>query len=193
MRLSLEAQRQNIARHYPEPVLHVHPDAEEADARTCDEPRDLDGTIRAAAEREGLQHGLLRAVIRQESGFDPCAVSRKGAMGLMQLMPATAADLSVSDPFDPAENVFAGARLLRTLLDRYKGDLPLALGAYNAGPGRVDAFGTIPPIPETIDYVRKILNLLGRDPAGGRDAARGGASSPDEFSEGGGAGSERDR
>ncbi|MCL6545763.1 MAG: lytic transglycosylase domain-containing protein [Bryobacteraceae bacterium] len=116
--------------------------------------------VRAASEREGLAVDLLTAVIRQESAFRPCAVSPKGAMGLMQLMPATAQLLGVKDPFDPKENVDAGARFLKMLLSRYGGNLALALGAYNAGPGRVDAAGGVPPIPETQDYVSDILTKL---------------------------------
>ena len=114
-----------------------------------------------AAAREGLAAGLLRAVIDTESAALPCAVSSKGAMGLMQLMPATALDLAVENPLDPKENVNAGARFLKQLLARYSGDLALALGAYNAGPSRVDAAGGIPDIPETVDYVSRILSRLG--------------------------------
>jgi len=116
--------------------------------------------VRAASQREGLAVDLLTAVIRQESAFRPCAVSPKGAMGLMQLMPATAQLLGVKDPFDPKENVDAGAKFLKMLLSRYGGNLALALGAYNAGPGRVDAAGGVPPIPETQDYVNDILTRL---------------------------------
>lgn len=116
--------------------------------------------VRQAAEREGVAVDLLTAVIQQESAFRPCAVSPKGAMGLMQLMPSTAALLGVKDPFDPKENVDAGTRFLKMLLDRYSGNLALALGAYNAGPGRVDAAGGVPPIPETQDYVKEILSRL---------------------------------
>jgi soluble lytic murein transglycosylase-like protein len=118
--------------------------------------------VRQAAEREGLTVELLTAVIQQESAFRPCAVSPKGAMGLMQLMPATAGLLGVKDPFDPKENVDAGAKFLKMLLDRYGGNLALALGAYNAGPGRVDASGGIPDIEETQDYVKDILTRLAR-------------------------------
>ena len=110
-----------------------------------------------AGRSEGLAAELLRAVMRQESAFYPCAVSRRGAMGLMQLMPTTAAQLGVQDPFDPKENVGAGARFLKQLLARYGGDLALALGAYNAGPAKVDEAGGVPPLAETQDYVRKIL------------------------------------
>ena len=110
-----------------------------------------------AGQSEGLAAELLRAVMRQESSFYPCAVSRRGAMGLMQLMPTTAAQFGVQDPFDPKENVGAGARFLKQLLARYGGDLALALGAYNAGPAKVDEAGGVPPLAETQDYVRKIL------------------------------------
>jgi len=116
--------------------------------------------IQQAAQHEGLDANLLRAVARQESGFRPCAVSRKGAMGLMQLMPATAQELGVHDPFDPAESLLSGARLLKQLLERFGGDTALALGAYNAGPGRVEESSGVPQIPETINYVQQILSKL---------------------------------
>lgn len=124
---------------------------------------ELGPLVNEIAEREGLTPDLLRAVIEKESSRLPCAVSPKGALGLMQLMPGTAAELGVTDPFDPAENVTAGARLLRRLLARYGGDLALALGAYNAGPAWVDAFGALPPFRETLDYVSAILGKLRRD------------------------------
>src|SRR5262249_20621624 len=94
--------------------------------------------IDGAAQNHSLETRVLRAVIEQESGFHPCAVSPKGAKGLMQLMPDTAQQLGVKDPFDPRENVEAGATYLKQMLDRYKGDLSQALGAYNAGPAAVD-------------------------------------------------------
>lgn len=115
-----------------------------------------------AAKAEGLDRNLLRAVIQQESGFHACAVSSAGAQGLMQLMPATAGQFAVRDPFDPAENVAAGAKYLKQLLDRYRGDLFLALSAYNAGPTAVDESGGIPPFSETLGYVGAILERLGR-------------------------------
>jgi soluble lytic murein transglycosylase-like protein len=113
-----------------------------------------------AASREGLPEPLLRAVIERESGFRPCAISPKGALGLMQLLPGTAGDLGLADVFDPAENAASGARFLSRLIARYSGSLPLALAAYNAGPSRVDAAGGVPDIPETRDYVRSILGSL---------------------------------
>jgi len=103
---------------------------------------------------------LLRTVMKEESGFRPCAVSGKGAMGLMQLMGATADELGVGNAFDPRENVTAGAKFLRQLIDLYNGDLTLALSAYNAGPGRVDPSLGIPEIPETMDYVHRILSAV---------------------------------
>jgi soluble lytic murein transglycosylase-like protein len=121
---------------------------------------EMDALVERSARDYALAPGLLRAVVRRESGFHPCAVSRAGAMGLMQLMPSTAAAMGVEDPFNPAENMAGGSRFLRQMLDRYGGNLGLALGAYNAGPGRVDRTGGIPPIRETQEYVRGILEEL---------------------------------
>jgi membrane-bound lytic murein transglycosylase B len=116
--------------------------------------------VESAAKKAKVPVDLLSAVIEQESGFRPCSVSAKGAMGLMQLMPSTANDLGVQDAFDPNQNVEAGASLLKTLMDRYGGDLNRVLGAYNAGPGRVDEAGGVPAIPETMKYVEGILGRL---------------------------------
>ena len=113
--------------------------------------------IDRAAAREGLKPDLLRAVVKRESGFRTCAVSPKGAVGLMQLMPATVTRFGVADPFDPQANIETGAKFLKELLDRYTGDLRLALAAYNAGPAKVDEAAGVPAIPETQDYVREIL------------------------------------
>jgi soluble lytic murein transglycosylase-like protein len=112
--------------------------------------------IRAAAEKHGLEEALLTAVIAAESNFDSRAVSRKGARGLMQLMPETAADYGVADSFDPAQNIDGGTRYLKDLLARYDGDLRLALAAYNAGPERVERARGVPPIAETQAYVKKV-------------------------------------
>lgn len=117
--------------------------------------------IESAAKSQQVEAKLLRAVIEQESAFRPCAVSSKGALGLMQLMPATAQQLDVRDPFDPRASIEGGAKFLKQLLGRYQGDLPQALGAYNAGPGVVDQAGGIPDIPETRNYVDSILAKMG--------------------------------
>ena len=130
----------------------------------------LDPLIEAAAEKTGVESKLVRAVIDQESSGRPCALSAKGAQGLMQLMPATAEEYEVDDPFDPKQNVEAGTKLLKSLLERYKNDPALALGAYNAGPARVEQAGGVPQIPETMDYVATILDKLGFKKAAGVDA-----------------------
>jgi soluble lytic murein transglycosylase-like protein len=119
--------------------------------------------ISAAAQKQSLDPALLKAVIKQESGFNPCAVSSMGAQGLMQLMPATARELHVTNVFDPVQNVQAGATYLKQMLERYKGDLPLALVGYNAGPARADQGpGATYPL-ETQNYVASILADLGVD------------------------------
>lgn len=113
--------------------------------------------VQEHAARQSLRPDLVRAVIQVESGFNPRARSPKGAMGLMQLMPATARDLGVQNAYDPAENIRGGTIYLRQLLDRFEGDEELALAAYNAGPNAVDRHGRrIPPYRETRDYVRKV-------------------------------------
>ncbi len=119
--------------------------------------------IREAASRYGIDAKLVEALIWTESTFDPWAVSRKGAQGLMQLMPGTASLLGVREPFNPRQNIDGGVRHLRALLDRYQGSLPLALAAYNAGDEAVRSHRGVPPYPETQGYVRKILQLYGAD------------------------------
>ncbi len=119
--------------------------------------------VAAAAAREGVDARLVDAVIRVESGYRPDARSRKGAMGLMQLMPATAQRYAVRDPYDPTDNINAGTRHLKALLDRF--ELSLALAAYNAGEAAVERFQGIPPYAETQEYVRRVLRLF-------REAAR---------------------
>jgi len=121
--------------------------------------------LESASKAQSVDLGLLRAVIGQESSFHPCAVSPKGAQGLMQLMPEVSSRLGVTDVFDPKQNVEAGARYLKELLDKYKGDLSRALAAYNAGPAAVDQANGIPDIPETREYVESILGHLSAKPA----------------------------
>jgi len=115
--------------------------------------------VHEKASKYNLDPSLVRAVIKTESNWNERAVSRKGAMGLMQLMPATANDMNVRNPFNPEENIEGGVKYLRNLLERFNGDLTLALAAYNAGPRWVDKFGVIPPITETRQYVKKVLSL----------------------------------
>jgi soluble lytic murein transglycosylase-like protein len=122
-------------------------------------PQQVDAAIDEAASRHNLDPNLVRAVIKVESNFNPNAVSNKGAMGLMQLMPSTARQLRVTNPFDPSQNVDAGVRHLKALLQEYRGNVPLTLAAYNAGEGAVARSAGIPRIAETRDYVRRITAL----------------------------------
>lgn len=128
-----------------------------------EEPRVI---IKEASDRYGVAEDLIAAVIEAESQFNPRAVSRRGARGLMQLMPDTAASLGVDDPFSPRENIHGGVRHLRSLLDRFDNDVPLALAAYNAGHVAVINHGGIPPYPQTRAYVSRILRQLKRNDAG---------------------------
>jgi len=121
------------------------------------DPAVYDALIREIAGRHRVEYALVKAMIHAESDFDRLAVSPKGACGLMQLMPATASSEGVRDVFLPQENIEGGCRYLRDLLDRYAGNVPLALAAYNAGPERVDAAGGIPPIAETHEYLTRVL------------------------------------
>jgi soluble lytic murein transglycosylase-like protein len=121
--------------------------------------------IHASATRNGVDEKLIRRVIAEESNFNPRAVSPKRAQGLMQLLPETAARYSVTNVFDPAQNIEAGAHYLKDLLIRYSGNLKLALAAYNAGPEVVDRYAGIPPYPETQKYVSRITSSLARNNA----------------------------
>jgi soluble lytic murein transglycosylase-like protein len=121
---------------------------------------ELDKLVEEGAQTQGVKPELIRAVIEEESGGRPCAVSWKGAQGLMQLMPETSQEFGVKDPFDPRQNVETGTKLLKQLLTRYKDDVSLALAAYNAGAGRVDQDGAVPKIPETQKYVTDIQSKL---------------------------------
>ena len=131
-------------------------------APACDPlPNDqLDPLIEQSGQRESVRTDLIRAVIGEESGSRPCAVSPKGAQGLMQLMPSIIEQFGVHDPFDPKQNVEAGTKLLKQLLTKYGGDIKLALSAYNAGSERVDKDGGVPQIPETLNYVNDIMLKL---------------------------------
>lgn len=130
---------------------------------------DFDGLIEQHAALHGVRSDLVRAVIQVESGYNRYARSPKGALGLMQLMPATAAEFGVVDAFSPAENIRAGVAYLRQLLDKYNHDEELALAAYNAGPGAVERYGNaVPPYRETREYVNRVQNVTGVSKGRGR-------------------------
>jgi soluble lytic murein transglycosylase-like protein len=137
-------------------------------------PGDIDSAIEQAAARHNVDPNLVRAVIKVESNFNPNAVSRKGAMGLMQLMPSTARQLKVKNPFDPEQNVDAGVRQLKQLLENYGGNVKLTLAAYNAGAGAVARSSGVPHYAETQNYVRRITNLY----YGGSDFHSGASPDP---------------
>jgi soluble lytic murein transglycosylase-like protein len=143
--------------HHSAPPLTTKPGADvihstdESSAKT-----DFDEYITKAAEMYHVPKKLIQAVIKQESNFNPNAISPAGAMGLMQLMPATARSLGVSNPMDPEENIFGGTKYLRQLLNRFHDNIELALAAYNAGPGNVEKYGGVPPFQETVKYVQNI-------------------------------------
>jgi hypothetical protein len=123
---------------------------------------DLDWIIFHAGERAGVDPRFIHAVIKQESKYDPKAVSHVGAQGLMQMMPATARRFGLKDPFDPTANVEAGTKYLKWLLQRFDGDVSLALAGYNAGEGSVDKYKGVPPYSETQNYVKKIVTNYGK-------------------------------
>ena len=121
-----------------------------------------DGMIREAQKKYGVEFFLIKAVIKVESDFNPEAVSKKGAKGLMQIMPANFKPLAVKDPFNPSQNIMGGTLYLQRLLKRYKYKLPLVLAAYNAGPEAVDKYKKIPPYKETQNYVKKVMETYSR-------------------------------
>ena len=141
--------------------LGKSPDAQNSVSRTGFTQREIDAAIEKAAARHSVDANLVRALVKVESNFNPNAVSRKGAMGLMQLMPQTARQLKVNNPFNPEENVDAGVRHLKRLLESYGGNVPLSLAAYNAGAGAVARSAGIPHYAETRNYVRRITRLYG--------------------------------
>jgi soluble lytic murein transglycosylase-like protein len=139
--------------------------ADSATAATETEVTTIDEHIKEVADRYGVRADLVAAVIEAESEFNPRAVSRRGARGLMQLMPKTAATLGVDDPFDPKANIDAGVRHLRAMMDRFDNNIPLALAAYNAGEVAVIKHRGVPPYRETRAYVKRILKRLDRSTA----------------------------
>jgi soluble lytic murein transglycosylase-like protein len=162
-RESIEAQMKSVARQREAVRQHSALEPAEEAPPGCEPLPDetVAPMIESAAKAQKLPAKLLRSVIAQESGFRACAVSKKGAKGLMQLMPATAERFAVENPFEPEANLGAGAKFLRQLLDKYGGDLAMALAAYNAGPAAVDEVKGIPDIKETQDYVEAILGKVG--------------------------------
>lgn len=127
------------------------------------ESKSLDAIFRQAAEKYNVPVELLKAIGKQESNFNAKAVSRCGAQGIMQLMPATAKELGVTDAFDPEQNIMGGAKYISGLLKKYNGDTKLALAAYNAGSGNVKKYGGIPPFEETQNYVKKVMKYMGQN------------------------------
>jgi len=147
-------------------AMRILPDEEERLITGRDVTRgDIDRLIDHYSGKRNIPASLVKSVISVESGFDPDAVSPKGAMGLMQLMPSTVMDMGVENPFDPEDNIKGGTQLLRNLLDNYKGDYRQALAAYNAGKSAVDRAGGAPPYKETEDYVKRVIDIY----AGGGD------------------------
>lgn len=135
------------------------PPAAPAPAPSMNIPSAYLDIINSACDRHGIDPSLVHAIVKVESDFNPYALSRKGAMGLMQLMPQTAVNMNIKNSFNPSENIDGGVKYLRYLIDRYEGNLSLALAAYNSGETAVKRWGTIPPFKETQNYVKRILKI----------------------------------
>ena len=129
-------------------------------ASTVSSPQDYEAYFKEASETYGVATSILKSIAKAESNFNPFAVSKAGAIGIMQLMPSTAASLGVSNSYDARENIMGGAKYISQLLSRYQGNISLALAAYNAGTGNVDKYGGIPPFTETQNYVQKVLSYM---------------------------------
>ncbi len=156
-RLSVTRQQHPLQSNAPQPGKRLPAEI----AFTCDSlpQTEIKSLVARVAARTSVSAELIHSVMRQESAFKPCAISARGAMGLMQLMPGTAEELGVNNAFDPEQNVLAGATLLSQLMNHYGGDLNMTLSAYNAGARRVDTTG-VAMIPETINYVARVLSWL---------------------------------
>jgi len=161
-----------------EMVPDAPPATTASSSTTADVVPDTDGAIHQASTEQQIDPALIRAIIRAESAFHPKAISKKGAQGLMQLMPQTAKSLGVKDTFDPQQNVSAGVKYFNDLLARYHYNLVKALAAYNAGAGAVDRYRGVPPYRETHAYVARIVHEFNREKRSQRNAARAAAKGP---------------
>jgi soluble lytic murein transglycosylase-like protein len=136
--------------------------SELAGSSTSSKNTSFESLIQQAGDKYGVDPDLVKAVIQNESAYDPTAISSAGAMGLMQLMPETAANLGVENPMNPAENIDGGVKLLRELLNQFGGNVTNTIAAYNAGPGAVQQYGGVPPYQETQLYVNRVLSTYGK-------------------------------